>query len=132
MADNTVTLTRLTLNTISSDLIAALTDNDTGETFGIDVSGDTTLPSMAGDDRLLLVLEEQDGSTASVEFDAGDYPPSALKDKGSLSVDLAANDLVLLELEAGRFLQNDGTITGTVTGGVRIGAFRIPYPSSEA
>lgn len=128
MADNDITVTRLTTNTAGSDMIAGGTDNDTGETFAIDVSGDSTLPYMAGEDRLLIILEEQDGSTASVVFDAGDYPPSPLKDKGSLTISLTANDMLPLVLEAGRFLQSDGTITGTVTGGVMVIAFRIPPP----
>lgn len=132
MADVTVTLTRMAANTATSDLLASLSDHNTGETGEVSVAGDTTLPYTAGDDRLMLMFEEQDGSTASVVIDAGDYPPSALKDKGSLTVSLAANDFKAIVLEAGRFLQNDGKITWTVTGGVRIGAFRVIYASSEA
>lgn len=128
MADVTTTLVRLTVNTLSSDLIAGGQDHNTGNTGAVDVSSATTLPYMNGEDRLLFVFEEQDGSTASVVIDAGDYPPSALKDKGSLTLSLSANDLKCVVLEAGRFLQNDGTITWTITGGVKVFCFRIPFP----
>lgn len=132
MADVTVTPTRLSINTVSADLVASGSDHNTGETGVVDLSGDSTMPHLGGEDRVVFLLEEQDGSTAAVVFDAGDYPPSSLKDKGSLSLALAANDLLMVELEAGRFLQNDGTITWTVTGGVRVRVVRIPPPSSEA
>lgn len=128
MADVDVTITRLTPNSVGTDLIAGGEDHNTGETGSIDVHANHTLPYMDGQDRLLLLLEEVDGSTASIVFDKGDYPPSPLAEKGSLTVALAANDLLPLVLEAGRFLQNDGTITYTVTGGVKIWALRIPYP----
>lgn len=132
MADVTVTVTRFDLNTLSTDLIGGLTDHNTGETGEVDVSGDSELPHMGGDDRLLFTFEEQDGSTASVVIDAGDNPPSALRAKGSLTLSLAANDVKQCILETGRFLQNDGKITWTVTGGVKIGVHRLPPFSSEA
>ena len=132
MADVTTTLTRLNPNTLSADLIAGGQDHNTGETGEVSVAGDTELPMTAGDDRLLLVLQEQDGATATFVIDAGDYPPSALKDKGSLTFSLAANDLKGVMLEAGRFLQNDGKITWTVTGGIMVFAFRLPPASAEA
>ncbi len=132
MADVTTTIVRLDLNTLSSDLIAGGQDHNTGETGEVSVAGDTELPYTAGDDRLILCFEEVDGSTASVVIDAGDYPPSALASKGSLTLPLAANDLKLVQLEAGRFLQSDGKITWTITGGVKVFAFRLPPSSSEA
>lgn len=130
MADVTTTLVRLTVNTLSSDLIAGGQDHNTGETGEVNLHANHALPYMNGEDRLLFMFEEQDGSTASIVIDAGDYPPSALKDKGSLTLSLAANDLKCVVIEAGRFLQNDGKITWTITGGVKVFVFRLPYPEA--
>src|SRR3990167_11386896 len=120
MADVTVTLTRLTVNTLSADLIAGGQDHNTTETGEVDLHGNNVEPYMDGEDRLLFVFEEQDGAAATITFDAGDYPPAMLKDKGTLVLTLAANDLKAVVLEAGRFLQNDGKITWTISGGVKI------------
>ena len=128
MADVTVPLTRMTVNTLSTDLVGGMTDHNTGETGECDLDANHTLPYMSGEDRLLVIFEEQDGAAATIVFDAGDYPPSMLKDKGALTITLAASDIKPVVLEAGRFLQNDGKITYTVTGGVKIGFFRLPYP----
>lgn len=118
MVDVSITETSLTADTRSGDLVGSGSDLDTTETFDIAVSNRT--------DELMLVLEEQDGSTATVTFDAGDNPPSLRAGLGSLTISLAANDLRAIVLSGGRYMQNDGKITGSVTGGVRITALRIP------
>lgn len=131
MADVTITPARLTPGTATGDLLGAGagagSDVNTGETIAITVSGEASvLPALGGEAHLFLFVEEQDGSTATIVFDAGDYPPAMLSHKGSVTVSLAANDAKLIVLEAGRHMQSDGTITGTVTGGVRIKAVRMP------
>ena len=122
MVDVSITDTALTVNTRSGDLVGSGSDLNTGETFDIAVGNRT--------EEHIFVLEEQDGATATVTFNAGDEPPSMRAGKGSLTIDLAANDLRLLTLEGGRFIQSDGKITGSVTGGVRITSLQIPRLNS--
>lgn len=130
MATYTYTPKTVVPGTASVDQIgAANTDSqdvNTGETVAINLPGPPNAGQKGGESSILIVLEEQDGATATVVFDAGDYPPSARKGLGSLSISLAANDLKLLRLDPGRYLQNDGTITLTVTGGVRITVYADP------
>lgn len=121
MADVSISKTALVENTRSGDLVAGGTDINTGQTFEIAAANQT--------DDLVLILEEQDGSTATVTFDAGDEPPSMRAGLGSLTISLAANDLRALILEGGRFIQSDGKITGSITGGVRITALDLPRTS---
>ena len=132
MADVTVTLTRLTVNTPlpASGLLGTGTAFTTGQTGSCDLHANHTLPYMDGQDRLVIFIEETAGAALTVVFDAGDYPPSMLKDKGSLSVAGVVSDVVAVVLEAGRFLQNDGTITWTLTGTGRVTVVRVPYPEA--
>lgn len=117
MAVITVTPIALVANTATPDLVGADADDVAvdvvaTDTFQIDCRGAGAGKATEG--RLVLVLETQTAGAAVVTFDAGDYPPAMLKDKGALTVDLAASDLKLIVLEAGRFLQNDGYITGSI------------------
>lgn len=132
MADVTVTLTRWTVNTglPAAGLLGTGTAFTTGQTGECDIHANHTLPYMDGEDRLLIFIEETSAGSISVVFDAGDYPPSMLKDKGSLTVAGVASDVVAVVLEAGRFLQNDGKITWTVTGAGRITVVRLPFPEA--
>ncbi len=123
MADVAVTVTDLAPNVASADLVGSGTAFTTGQTGSVDTYR-ATHPYLSGEERLRFIIEETAGSTGSVVFDAGDYPPSPLKDKGTVTVTLAANDLKEIILEAGRFLQNDGTITWTFTGGGRVRVIR--------
>lgn len=130
MATHTETPASLVPGTATGDQLGAGsgggTDYNTGETGAINPSGPPNSGQRGGETALLVTMEEQDGSTASVVFDAGDYPPSASAGLGSLSISLAANDFKSLLLPAGRLLQNDGTITFTVTGGVRVKVWALP------
>lgn len=117
MVDVSITETDLAADVKGADLIGSGSDLNTTETFDIAVSNRT--------DELVLVLEEQDGAAATVTIDAGDEPPSMRAGLGALTITLAANDLRLLQLSGGRFIQSDGKITGSVTGGVRIRAVRL-------
>jgi hypothetical protein len=130
MATNTETPTTLVPGTATGDQLGAGaaggTDYNTGETGAINPSGPPNAGQRGGETALLITMEEQDGSTASVVFDAGDYPPSARKGIGSKTVSLAANDFQSIILDAGRYVQSDGTITFTITGGVRVKVFALP------
>lgn len=123
MADVTVTVTDLAPNVASTDLVGSGSAFTTGQT-GVVSTYRATHPYLSGEERLRFIIEETGGTTGSVVFDAGDYPPSSLKDKGTLTVTLAANDLKELILEAGRFLQDDGTISWTFTGTGRVRVIR--------
>jgi len=108
------------------DIVGADADDSavtTDDTFSISMP---VVPG-GGETRLLLVLEEQGGGAAEVTFDAGDYPPAPLSGKGPDKVSLATSDLKLYVPEAGRHMQNDGTIKGSVaTNNVYITAYYWP------
>lgn len=118
MVDVAVAITVLVANTRGADLVGGGTAITTGQTFSLAASNRT--------DNFMVVLEETSGSTATVVFDAGAYPPSMRSGLGSLSIALAANDLRVLMLEGGRFIQSTGLITGTFTGGGRLLAYKLP------
>lgn len=108
MVDVAITLTPLTINTRSADLVAGGTSVTAGQTFSIDSNGRT--------EGILIVLEEQNAGAATVTFDAGDDPPSKREGLGALAIALAQADLRVLQLEGGRFIQNGASnlITGSV------------------
>lgn len=117
MADVTVTLDTLSINTRSNDLLGSGDSVTAGQTFEIDVKNKT--------DDLIIVLEELNSGAATVTFDAGDNPPSKREGLGSLAIALAQADVRMLQLEGGRFIQSDGKITGSVaTNTVRVSAIR--------
>jgi len=118
MTDVAVAQTALVAGTASVDILAGGTDIDTGE-FAV-------IACANGESGLVIVFQEQDGASATCEFLAGDYPPASLSALGSDTVSLAANDVVAYVPEAGRHLQDNGTIRVLVTGGVMIFAFYMP------
>lgn len=124
MADVSITNTALTANTASADLVGSGTAVNATQTFALTQAH--TLPGS----RLVVVLEEVGGSGATVTFDAGDYPPALTKEavgSSGAAISLAANDLKVIMLEKARFLQSDGSITGTVaTANCRIRVLAIP------
>lgn len=114
-------MTSAAVNTRSADLIGAGTAITTGQTFEITgVNGETR--------NLLIFVEETAGSTATFTFDAGDNPPSLLSGAatGGLDIAMAANDLRLVPLQPGQFIQSDGDITGSLVGGGKLYALRQP------
>lgn len=117
MVDVSVTLTTLTINTRSGDLVGLGASVTAGQTFDIAVLGKT--------DDLIILLEEQNSGAATVTFNAGDDPPSKREGIGALDIALSQADARILQLEGGRFIQSDGKITGSVaTNTVKITAFR--------
>lgn len=126
MADVTITPTealRLVQGTMSPDLNDTLANYmqqiTTGQTFEVNIHSDER--------GLVFVLYDSGGSAATWTFNAGAYPPSALKDKGAKTFTPAASDFRPLVLEHGRHMQVDGKITGSVSGGtVKLGVLRLP------
>lgn len=119
MVDVNISLTDLTANTRSGDLVGSGTSVTAGQTFDINVKNRT--------DDTIIILEEQNSGAATVTFDAGDEPPSMRAGLGELDIALAQADLRALVLEGGRFIQDDGKITGSVaTNTVKITALRVP------
>jgi len=122
MADVSVAVvTTAAVNTRSADLVGAGTAITTGQTFEITgVKGETR--------NLLIFVEETAGSTATFTFDPGDLPPSMLNglNTGGLDIAMAANDLRLVPLEPGQFIQSGGNITGSLVGGGKLYALRQP------
>ena len=120
MSDTAVSTTALIPGTAGDDILAAGTAISTGNTAVITVGND------GGEASLLLVIQETASSTATLSVEAGDYPPAATSAKGADSVSMAADDVIPYIVEAGRHLQNNGTIRILVTGAVRIFAYRLP------
>lgn len=117
MANVNIALTPLVINTRSADMVGAGTSVPINDTFTIDAKGKT--------DDLIILLESTDANAPVVTFNAGVDPPSKREGIGSLAINLATLDVRVLQLEGGRFIQQGGTITGTVTVGItRITAFR--------
>ena len=117
MAVITVTPIALAINVATPDLVGADADDVAvdvvaTDTFRIDCRG--VGGGKATEGRIIIVLETQTAGAATVTFNAGDYPAAMLKFKGSLAIELAASDLKVVVLEAGRFLQDDGYITGSI------------------
>lgn len=122
MADVSVAvITTAAVNTRSADLIGAGTAITTGQTFEITgVKGETR--------NLLIFVEETGGTTATFTFDPGDLPPSLLAEltTDGLDIALSANDLRLVPLQPGQFIQSDGDITGSLVGTGKLYALRWP------
>ena len=122
MTAQAISVTSLALNTKSSDLVAFGTTCAASDTFTL-----ANPSGSMGRGRIIVVLEETNTGAATVTFNAGDYPPSSRKSLGSLAVTLDQADLRVIVLDASRFCQDDGTITGSVaTNSVKISVLRIP------
>lgn len=78
--------------------------------------------------RNVLFSALDSGSASVVTIDAGVNPPAMRAGLGALTITLAADDVKHVVLEAARFMQADGTITGTVDADATasIGAKIIP------
>lgn len=66
--------------------------------------------------NVLLKFVETGTDTATVTIDAGEKPPAMHAPLGDVEVELAASDVKYIAVELARVLQEDGTITGTVSG----------------
>ena len=113
-----VALTDLVANIRSDDILGSGTALTTGQTIEVAALGESR--------NLLFVFEETGTAAASIVWDAGDEPPSMRAGLGSLTVVFASLDVRSFILEGGRFIQDDGEITGTLTGAGKLTVFSIP------
>ena len=113
-----VALTDLVANVRSDDIVAGGTALTTGQTIEVAALGESR--------NLLFVFEETSTAVASIVWDAGDEPPSMRAGLGSLTIVFAADDVRAFVLEGGRFIQDNGEITGTLTGAGKLFVFSLP------
>ena len=109
MAVTTITPVQLARETVSADLPDASATNVATGTDGFKI-----LATVGYARNVLIKFVEGGGGTSVVTINAGDKPPAITAGLGALTVTLTANDVFYLSLEQARFLQDDGTITGTV------------------
>lgn len=124
MADTAVTSRTLSVNTLSAAL-------DSTSTAGTSVStGNVAVMTPAGGGNTRQVVITMYGSADSTAtFAAGDEPPSETSGEGASSALTVANGKAyVVVLEAGRFVQDNGTIRCTVggTGPVIFNCFTVP------
>lgn len=121
MADTAISVTTLTSGTVSADVI---TTAEGGTSVG---AGDTAVIDVGGDARNVIIsLYGSGAATATVQ--AGDNPPALRAGLGAGSAQtVPASDLLLLVLEGGRHVHDDGKVRIDIaTNAVVVGAHRIP------
>ena len=121
MADTAISVTTLTANAVSADILT------TAEGGTAVTAGNTGVVTHNGETRN-LILSFYAASAATVTVEAGDNPPSQRAGLGATSaLSIPAGDTVLLVVEGARFSQDNATLRFTVaTNTVVIGAHRIP------
>lgn len=128
MAVVTITPVVLVMDTESADLPDASTVAITAGIDGFKIAATPLSEGYSG--NLLIKLVEAGGTAGVVVFDAGTKPPAIRADLGPLSISMAASDVRYVVIEQARYMQSDGTYTGTVTGtsvdDVEMAAFRLP------
>jgi hypothetical protein len=125
MADTAVAVTNLSF----TGYISATGDVTSGS-IGTTVSaGDTAvITAPAGDTGNLFFTFSADGGSATATFEGGDEPPSENSGLGN-SAAIALGDTLpqVIVVEAGRFVQSNGTIRIAIaTNDVVVGCFRRP------
>ena len=116
MVDVAVSVTSLTANALSTALDTTTYSVATGEYAVVAAQGNT---------RGLVITFDGDASS-TVTLISGDEPPSENSGKGnSAALTVANGKQYVLELEAGRFVQDNGTVRILVggTGPVNVFAF---------
>ncbi len=110
------------MDTPSADLPDASLASITAAADGFVING------LNNETRNVLFSVLDSGAASVVTINAGVNPPSMRAGLGNLTITLAANDVKHVAIEAARFMQADGTITGTVDadGTASIGAKIIP------
>lgn len=121
MADTAISVTTLTAGTVSADVITTAeggTSVAAGDTAVIDVSNVT--------DDVIITLYGSGAATATVQ--AGDSPLAKRQGLGAGTAQtVPASDLLLLVVEGGRHMHDDGKIRIDIaTNAVVVGAHRIP------
>jgi hypothetical protein len=122
MALTTIPAVALVLDTVSADLPDASLTSIASAADGFSITG------LNNETRNVIFSALDSGSASVVTINAGANPPSMRAGLGNLTVTLAASDVKHVAIEAARFMQADGTITGTVdtNGTASIGAKIIP------
>lgn len=122
MSTTTLTPEVLAYNTRGADLPVG------GATVATTPADGWVIPMGAyGSAARLFLLLSADATGDIITFLAGDRPPSMRSALGDLAITLAALDERPLILEAGRFIQSDGTIRATcVDAGTGIRAWFLP------
>ena len=116
MVDVAVSVTSLTANALSTALDTTTYSVATGEYAVVAAQGET---------RGLVITFDGDAAS-TVTLISGDEPPSENSGKGnSAALTIANGKQYVLELEAGRWVQSDGTVRILVggTGPVNVFAF---------
>ena len=121
MSDTAISVTTLTAGTVSADVITTAeggTSVAAGNTAVIDVSN-------VADD---VIISFYAASAATATVQAGDNPPSLRSGLGAGTAQtLPAGDVVLMVVEGGRHMHDDGKIRIDIaTNAVVVGAHRIP------
>lgn len=121
MPDTTVTLTTLTSGTVSADVI-------TNAEGGTSVTAGNTAVIDCGGDARNVIITFYAASAATATVAAGDNPPALRSGLGAGSAQtLPAGDVVLLVVEGGRHMQDNGTIRIDIASNTTVvGAYRIP------
>lgn len=111
MADIAVVPTQLVMNTASADI------PDAGGESIVAAATNVWAIAAAGRASEQLVLKFLGVASSVITILAGDRPPSQRAGLGDLTFDIASTDVIWLTIEAGRFLQDDGTIRASVDTG---------------
>ena len=125
MAVTTVAPTVLTRDTFSGDLPDA---SGTLIVTGADGFSITDAAESIGRGRNVLIRFTAVSGTPTVTMTAGDKPPAMRQGLGTISQVFAANDVRTLTVEHGRFIHDDGTYKGTISGDneIRVAVFVLP------
>ena len=121
MADEAISVTTLTSGTVSADVRVTAEGGTTvsaGDTAVIDVGGDAR--------NVIISLYAASAATATIQ--AGDDPPAKRAGLGAGTAQtLPAGDALLLVLEGGRHVHDDGKVRIDIaTNDTVVGAHRIP------
>ena len=121
MAETAVAVTTLTAGTVSADLI---TTAEGGTSVG---AADTALINVENVTDTVIVSFYGSGATTATPI-AGDYPLAVRSGLGNGTAQtIPANDLVIMVLDASRYMHDDGKIRVLIGANASVvGAHRIP------
>lgn len=122
MADETVTITALALDTASADMLT-----ESGNTVEVDATNTAVISDIHPSQRVLVILYENGGGAATATVQAGDRPVAPRAGLGNLAISVPQGDCIAVVLEAARFMQSDGTMQIAITGQhTHVTALRLP------
>ena len=125
MAVTTITPVQLVRETVSADLPDA-----SATSVAVGADGFKIAATVGFARNVLIKFVETGGNAGSFVIAAGDKPPAITAGLGDLTITFVASDVKYVAIEQARFLQDDGTIQGTVTGAgansVSMAVFLLP------